>query len=205
MHLKIYFDNKPLFLCNAIDPEIVRWREDSHTLFLEELSTETIRQMITAMQDPAIHAGIILHSSLDELKETVWKQFTIMQAGGGLVENLQGEVLMIFRRGKWDLPKGKLDEGETIEQCALREVAEETGLHRISLEQHLLTTYHTYHQQGEFILKESHWYKMRLQAEQTLVPQTEEDIAEARWVSRDALPALMDNSFPSVRDVLEQW
>ena len=84
-----------------------------------------------------------------------------IQAGGGLVENEQREVLFIFRRGKWDLPKGKLDRGETLEQCAIREVEEETGVGQLQLIRFLLITEHEYVERGKKILKETHWWLMK--------------------------------------------
>ena len=124
-------------------------------------------------------------------------------AAGGLVTNDFNELLMIFRRGKWDLPKGKLDKGETLEQCAVREVEEETGLQKINLIGHLLITWHTYHEGTKFILKESHWYTMKTSHQQKLTPQTEEDIQEVIWVKDNDLPQYMKNAFPSVVDVLK--
>ena len=204
MYIKIYFNNKPLFLCDAIAPEIEPYLHHDDAVFIDEFSVHTVKSMIHEMEQQKIHAGIFLHSNLDELKKTFWKKFTIVQAAGGLVSNPANEILMIFRRGKWDLPKGKLDEGETLEQCAVREVEEETGLKKIQLKEHLLTTYHTYHESGKFILKESYWYRMHISQQQLLVPQAEEDIAEARWVPAAQLSVLLENTFPSVKDVLEK-
>jgi len=127
----------------------------------------------------------------------------VIQAAGGLVKNGKDEILLIFRRGKWDLPKGKLDKGETLEECAVREVGEETGLKKIQLLSPLLITYHTYHEGTKFILKESHWYRMKIDSEQTLVPQTIEDIQEVKWVKEADLHQYMNNTFPSVADVLK--
>jgi 8-oxo-dGTP pyrophosphatase MutT (NUDIX family) len=118
--------------------------------------------------------------------------------------NNNNDVLLIYRRGKWDLPKGKLDKGETIEDCAMREVMEETGLKNVVLESALLVTYHTYHEGTKFILKESHWYAMKVNGEQKLVPQTEEDIVEIKWVKPGDLKNYYHNTFPSVIDVLEK-
>lgn len=125
-------------------------------------------------------------------------------AGGGLVQNEKNEVLLIFRRGKWDLPKGKLDKGESIEDCAIREVQEETGLLNISLEGPLMTTYHTYHEGSRYILKESHWYGMKAMGDEKLIPQTEEDILEIKWVKPRDLKQYYSESFPSVVDVLKR-
>ena len=109
---------------------------------------------------------------------------------------------MIHRRGKWDLPKGKLDKGETLSACAVREVEEETGLKEIRLISSLLITYHTYHEGTKFILKESHWYSMKVEGKQNLVPQTEEDIHEIKWVTTKEAEQLFPECFPSVVDVI---
>ncbi|HTL09308.1 MAG TPA: NUDIX hydrolase [Chitinophagaceae bacterium] len=205
MFLKIYFNDKPLFLCDAIDAAIEPYRHHDDAIFIDEFSTHSIKTILHEMALSKVHAGIFLHNNLEELQKAFWKRFTIVQAGGGVVSNADNELLMIFRRGKWDLPKGKLDPGETLEQCALREVEEETGLQQLTLHRHLLTTYHTYHENGKFILKESYWYTMSTNGAEQLVPQATEDIAEAKWVAKDSIPELMKNSFPSIQDVMEAF
>jgi 8-oxo-dGTP pyrophosphatase MutT (NUDIX family) len=130
--------------------------------------------------------------------------FQIIRAAGGLVFNDKGEALFIFRRGKWDLPKGKLDEGESLEQCAVREVQEETGLKNVVLKEFIITTYHTYEEEGKQVLKESHWYRMEVKGKQELIPQTEEDITDIRWVKKEGWTGLMENSFPLIKKVLKK-
>jgi 8-oxo-dGTP pyrophosphatase MutT (NUDIX family) len=125
-------------------------------------------------------------------------QLEVQEAGGGLVFNAANDVLMIFRRGKWDLPKGKLDKGETIEACAVREVQEETGLKEIVLGDFLLNTYHVYTHLSELVLKKTTWYKMGT-LENTLVAQAEEDITEARFVNIDDAATLLENSFENIK------
>ncbi|MEO6314580.1 MAG: NUDIX hydrolase [Chitinophagaceae bacterium] len=202
MYIKIYFADKPLFLCDAIDATIEPFKHHDDAIFMDEFSPSAIKSMIHEMELQKIHAGVLLHTDLEALKKAFWKRFTVIQAAGGLVSNNTDEILMIFRRGKWDLPKGKLDEGETLEACAVREVEEETGLRNITLQSPLITTYHTYHENGKFILKESYWYRMQISDKQVLVPQAEEDIAEAKWVAKKDLAAVINNTFPSVMDVL---
>ena len=109
---------------------------------------------------------------------------------------------MIFRREKWDLPKGKLDAGETIEECALREVEEETGLKNLELRKFLKITFHTYVQFGKHILKETHWYSMIPKGNENLIPQTEEDITETRWVKKTDLKNYLSNTFPAIAEIL---
>ncbi len=126
-------------------------------------------------------------------------------AGGGLVLNEAGELLMIFRRGKWDLPKGKLDEGETIEQCAVREVEEETGLRNVERGELISIGYHEYFDTWlkEDVIKETHWFAMRVRDKQTLTPQTEEDITDIKWVKDEELKQCLQNSYDNVVDVIK--
>ncbi len=128
-------------------------------------------------------------------------------AGGGLVTNQNDELLMIFRRGKWDLPKGKLDTDESIEACALREVREETGLKHVKLQKFIGVTEHTYfdtHLEQD-VIKESHWYAMVAEPGQKLTAQTEEDITEIEWVRKEILDIYLNNSYPTITDIIERY
>lgn len=204
MYIKIYFNDKPLFLCDGIDAELEPYRHHDDAVYIDEFNVHTVKSMIHEMEQPRVHAGIFYHADLEALKKAFWKKFTLVKAGGGLVVNPHQAILLIFRRGKWDLPKGKLDPGETIEQCALREVREETGLKDIHLDGSMLTTYHTYHESGKFILKESHWYRMHTR-DSSLVPQTEEDITQVLWADEQKVNEALGNSFPSIVDVITYY
>ena len=205
MYLKIYFNDKPLFLCDAVDETVEPFIHHDDAVFIDELDSHTVKSMIHEMQLGKIQAGVFYHTNLEELRKAFYKKFTIIQAAGGLVINEKKEILMIFRRGKWDLPKGKLDKGEKLEDCAVREVEEETGLQKIKLLSPLTITYHTYHEGTKFILKESHWYNMNVSGEQNLAPQTDEGIAEIKWVTAKESEKLFPNCFPSVIDVLKKF
>jgi len=126
----------------------------------------------------------------------------LIQAGGGLVVNEKEEVLFMFRRGKWDLPKGKLDPGETLESCAVREVEEETGIGQLHLVKFLLVTEHQYEEKGVAIMKESHWYLMKSSSDQKLIPQKEEDITELRWIGASEFSIVKRNTYPAILEVL---
>jgi 8-oxo-dGTP pyrophosphatase MutT (NUDIX family) len=202
MYIKIYFNDKPLFLCDAMTPEIAGYAHHDDAVLIDEFSHPAVNSMIHEMRLAKIHAGIFIHNNLEELRKAVWKKFLLVKAGGGLVRNGEGKYLFIFRRGVWDLPKGKLDPGETIEQCAVREVGEETGLLRVKLEAPLLVTYHTYDENGKHILKESHWFRMNATDTAGLKPQHEEQITELRWVDGEELKGLLTHTFPSIRDVI---
>ena len=203
MVLKIYFGDKPVFICDEITPAIEKFRHHPDTVFIDEMTNHAINALLHEIAKPGFHAGILFTASIEQSKKLFWKHFTIIQAAGGLIENEKKEILMIFRRGKWDLPKGKLDKGETLEECAVREVKEETGLKNVQLKKFMLTTFHTYNEFGRHILKESHWYSMKAASSQPLKPQTEEDIQQIEWVKAAALGEKLSNTFPSVKDVIE--
>jgi 8-oxo-dGTP pyrophosphatase MutT (NUDIX family) len=131
-------------------------------------------------------------------------------AGGGLVTNDKKELLMIFRRGKWDLPKGKLDEDETIEMCAVREVGEETGIGNLELGKLVGITYHNYFDKylKEEVIKETHWFDMLAKGVTTFIPQTEEDIEMIIWADDAAIKKCLENTYQSIAEIVrkfKQW
>jgi 8-oxo-dGTP pyrophosphatase MutT (NUDIX family) len=126
----------------------------------------------------------------------------LIKAGGGLVINEKCEVLFIFRRGKWDLPKGKLDPGESLESCALREVIEETGVGQLEIIRFLLVTEHEFVESGQVILKETHWWLMKTNGSQPLIPQTEEDITELKWIGPSDFKIVQQNTYTGILEVL---
>ena len=128
----------------------------------------------------------------------------IIEAGGGLVLNERGDLLMIFRRGYWDLPKGKRDAGESIETCAVREVEEETGLSGVQLMNPVGETTHYYVDPFTNLptQKITYWFTMYAASFQPLIPQTSEDITDIRWVSAAELPVLLETSFATIREII---
>jgi 8-oxo-dGTP pyrophosphatase MutT (NUDIX family) len=131
----------------------------------------------------------------------------IIIAAGGLVLNEKNELLLIFRRGFWDLPKGKLDKGETIEACAIREVMEETGIRHVALVQFIGKTHHTYFDKWlqEEVIKESVWFEMRASSLEKLVPQLEEDITAIGWFAEEDWQTLLVDTYPSIVQIIQQW
>ena len=128
------------------------------------------------------------------------QNFCIIHAAGGIVSDENDEILMIFRYGCWDFPKGKVEAGEEWPTAALREVEEETGLHDIALAEPFPNTYHTYTLHGTPVLKITHWYAMRA-PQQPLTPQTEEDISQAVWVPREEVAEQLRDSYLSLKEL----
>jgi len=149
-----------------------------------------------------INSLYIFHDDIVMLFEEFKACFHVIEAGGGLVLNEQGEFLSIFRNGVWDLPKGKLEKGEDFAGAALREAEEETGLRGLQIVEPLMSTYHTYILDGKHILKKTRWFEMRYAEKEAPVLQTEEGIADYSWVTPGRTGKIRENSHASILDVL---
>lgn len=132
---------------------------------------------------------------------SLFKSFKIVRAAGGVVEN-GDNLLWIFRLGRWDLPKGKVEEGEELEVAAQREVIEECGQLDLMSKGHVGTTYHCYEQDGEMILKPTEWYGFATNTNVELIPQTEEGITEVKWIARNEMREALESTYASIRDLL---
>ena len=128
-------------------------------------------------------------------------------AAGGIVVNPNKEMLWIFRRGFWDLPKGKLDPNETIEACAIREVMEETGISHLILEKLITTTTHQYHDKylNKEVEKTTYWYAMTTDLIQEGIPQFEEDIEAIAWVKKEDIAPYLANTYDNIKAVMEEF
>lgn len=198
---KVYFANRPVFFTQkedsqpAVPPGVERivsqLRYD--TMLIEDAIGRGAKEIQLLCDD--------VEKSWSEFK----KQFSFIQAAGGVVQNPIGEVLFIYRHERWDLPKGKVEEGEQLEEAALREVEEECSVSHIELGDFLLTTWHTYIQNGEPMLKATTWYRMKFTGDETPSPQAIEGITETRWISSDALEEPFSNTYASVVDVMNAF
>jgi len=203
---KIYVNERLLMLCSAEEASAL---QPSAGLLVAPYSgkIKTLFQYIDTLekQSPRV-TSIALFS---DTPEALWKDFTALyrciEAAGGLVENEEGQLLMIFRRGWWDLPKGKIDAGESAEAAAVREVEEETGISGLQLHSLFDTTYHTYRDdKNRRCLKITYWYLLSAKR-QPLLPQAEEDIEQAVWVDRRELAAEPRRLYASLRDLLAAY
>mgnify|MGYP000760544428 FL=1 len=131
------------------------------------------------------------------------QEFAAVEAAGGVVVNDRGEYLMIHRNGRWDLPKGHVEPGESTAECAVREVAEETGAVGAEVVRFLCRTLHAYYMHGRWELKATHWFEMRVSSSRALKPQREEGIDVAAWCPAAELKDRLEGMFPTVRRVFE--
>jgi 8-oxo-dGTP pyrophosphatase MutT (NUDIX family) len=193
---KIYFSTTPLIITSSQQPI-------SKGEVIKNGNKKTIQTALKQF-DKGDQQLVLIEADEEQALENIKRDFIVIQAAGGLAYTPSQDVLLIFRRGKWDLPKGKLDEGESLETCAIREIEEETGLKNAILVGLIQKTYHTYQENGEDILKETFWYYMKAE-KQELHPQTDEDIEECRWVPKETISSYFSNMQPSVTDVLKTF
>ncbi|MEL6253838.1 MAG: NUDIX domain-containing protein [Bacteroidota bacterium] len=140
-----------------------------------------------------------------EQQESFWEDFKELfksvDAAGGLVQNERDEYLMIYNRKKWTLPKGHVEWQEPIEAAAEREVLEETGLKEVELREQMPETFHTFKKKKRWIMKTTFWYKMYASSDQKLTPETEEDIEDVKWMSKEEWMKVAADSYPLTRDL----
>jgi 8-oxo-dGTP pyrophosphatase MutT (NUDIX family) len=196
--IKIFINDKPLLLVqqkplqnNPEMPVMAFNEQDINTYFkhCESLSSK----------------GLVLIAPNPELAFLSFKkQLVCIEAAGGAVFNNLGRLLMIKRMGKWDLPKGKIDAGETKEMAAIREVEEECGITHLQILKPLTTTYHTYKMHNHRFLKITHWFFMFSQFTGKLVPQKEEQITDVVWMNVNELDTSEIDTYNSIRSLLNQ-
>lgn len=196
-----YYNECPIIITSSSASVVV---PEGYQL-MEGVSPLDFVTLLHRMEDKELVGAIIMVQDMASFLGQMQPVMSVMRAGGGLVVNDGQQILMIFRKGKWDLPKGKQDPGEAIEACALREVIEETGVAPLQLGSTLQVTYHLYVEKGKLILKESHWYTMFSSHKGELLPQIEEQITEAKWVNEEDVVALLNNSYKAIKDVFTKY
>ena len=163
-----------------------------------------LREYWPRLWDTKVIGQLYLQSDdVERLWMSIQNMYTIIEAAGGLVTNSEDEVLFIHRLGKWDLPKGKLEKGEDIPECALREVEEECGIVGHEIVGQLPDTNHTYFIKGKPILKRTYWFKMKIEGKPELTPQVEEDITETVWFDESKWNEVEQNTYPSISYLLQ--
>ena len=180
MHKTVYFDNHHLLITNKTDSL------DKHNYSIILTDEEKVFDFRTdpSMLFNGFNGNIALVTPyVEEALESIFDFADGIVAAGGIVKNKEGKVLTIFRRGFWDLPKGKVETGEKIEDAALREVKEETGADVVRASHRTIVTYHCYVLKGKNCIKETHWYYMDITNDEKLVPQQEEGIEQIEWMN----------------------
>ena len=198
---KVFYQDRIIYLTEDFSSNF----NNNYGLFYKFYNPDELKELLKLFSFITnIKKLFVFHSRLDQLFYQFSTCFVNITSAGGLVINSEGKVLMIKRRGKWDLPKGKTEAGETYEQTAQREVAEETGIHDLEIVKPLLTTFHIYTSGTDQVLKKNIWFEMRSSSNEVPVPQSEEEISEVIWFDPSDLSLILGNTFLSVIDVLKE-
>ena len=195
---KVFISEYPLFICTLDDSKLL----DSETIIIHHQQGLDWIKVLDQLSDVGV---CVVGQAVDVIWTDFSSRYSQIEAAGGLVENTAGQLLCIFRNGKWDLPKGKVEQNELIEKAAVREVEEECGIDGVSIVAPFQNTYHTYCINSTNILKTTYWYKMTTDWSENLTPQLEEGITKVEWISRDRLDVVRKNTYQSIVELLSTY
>jgi len=199
---KIFIKNVPVILTNR---ELNKMEADKSSLILQDVDSSKIKDVIEYVEAHTFHSSVILHNEDAKALFRQFRQFfEIVEAAGGLVWSPEQNLLLIYRHDKWDLPKGKIEPDEEADDAALREIQEECGIAELTLNDFFSTSYHTYWQKDQRVLKVTYWFDIQCTDPQNINPQTEEGIETIRWMEASGLRKAMDNTFPNLQALFEQ-
>jgi 8-oxo-dGTP pyrophosphatase MutT (NUDIX family) len=202
MNTKIFFKNKYMLLT----PDEIQPQENQAFKILDAAISEiNIKKILSMLLDEGNSEFLIIQNIdvkkfIDKLK----KHLYYIEAAGGFIEK-NGEYLFIYRLGRWDLPKGKLEDNERIEECAIRECEEECGIKELEIKKQLSSSFHIYPYKKGYALKQTYWFYMHSTYEGKLFAQTEENIDEVRWYNRAAIDKIvLQNTYFTIKEVIRQ-
>ena len=194
---KVFIEEKAFFLVFNVKKDILT----NNIKIVGKQDINIILELVKSTNEIIL----VNFKSNKSLKKWINKQFDLISAAGGLVINEEKKALFIYRNGKWDLPKGKIEKGERKKTAAVREVEEECGIVAPKIEKYITTTYHIYYYKDKIALKESFWYLMSYNGYDRLIPQEEEGITDVKWLSETEIKEALENSFCSIKDVMDEF
>lgn len=199
---KVFIYDKPIVL--SANPDLIISFGESELKF-QISDPESIKQAFGQLVEAKFKFSSVLlynNESAKKLLHDFISVFKYLEAAGGVVMNTKKERLFIHRFGRWDLPKGKIEKGESPAEAALREVEEETGITGPTISHKLPSTYHMYFHKDRWIIKRNYWFAMQYNGNQPLIPQLEESIIRAEWIEKNDMDAIFSNTYSSLLDLL---
>jgi ADP-ribose pyrophosphatase YjhB (NUDIX family) len=188
---RVFVNDKPIILTTVVSKE-----EHFKNYLLKRVN---IGKVIKDLNKTSLQEVRLIGSDQDTLLKTFLKKLPNVIAGGGKVINKNGDILFIYRNNKWDLPKGKIEGKESIEQTSLREVEEETGVKDLKITKPLETTYHIFKRNGKHRIKITYWFEMTSNYDGKLEPQADEGITKVEWLNPVKTIEAMENSYANIK------
>lgn len=188
---KVFVGDKPIILTNKVE------KETNFKNYL--LKTVNMAKVIRKLNRTSLAEVRLIHKNPDKILKKFLKKLPNVIAGGGKVYNNKGEILFIYRNDKWDLPKGKVEGKETIEETSIREVEEETGVKGLKITKPLSTTYHIFKRNGRYKIKITYWFEMKTNYDGKLNPQENEGITKVAWLNKKESEKALDNSYANIK------
>ena len=196
---KVFFNQKPIVLTT----EIISPKEDFPLFFVKFTNKKFIVQVLKSKKVKMLY---LYHSKEEKLLYYFFSMFKQIEAAGGLVKKSKtNRFLFIYRNKKWDLPKGRINKNEEIENAAIREVEEETGVKNLSIIKTLNTTYHIFKKNRKYRLKKTFWYLMNTDYNGKLTPETNEGIEEAIWIDKNLIDSLKGKMYQNINLVISNY
>ena len=167
------------------------------------LSSITLNEILKKVRK---HKKIFLyHPKKSELLKVFKSKIKVIFASGGIVKNDNNQILFIYRRGKWDLPKGKAEKGESIRETAVREVIEETGIEKLKIDKYFSNTFHIVRNNKKYFLKETSWFLMSSNFKGKLKPQLSEGIKSVKWKTFDDAKKIKKKTYGNISIILTDF
>lgn len=187
----IYVGDKPIILTTKVEKET-----DFKSFLLKSVNIGKVIKLLNNTDLKAVH---LIHNNPDKLLKHFLKLLPNVIAGGGKAYNANNEILFIYRNDKWDLPKGKIEGKESIEETAIREVEEETGVEGLKITKPLPTTYHIFKRNGKHKIKITYWFEMKTKYDGKLYPQEKEGITRVEWLDEKSAQKALENSYANIK------
>ena len=199
--IKIFSNDKIIYLINQ-KKHFQKTKDSALVSFTDADKSSIKRKYENFMNDTKLKTLFFYHTDIKLLFNSFASMFRIIEAAGGLVQNKDKKFLFIFRNGKWDLPKGKIERNEKKEDAAIREVEEECGITSLKITEPLTITYHIYSLEEKLVLKRTYWFNMNCNYSGKLIPQHEEGITKAEWISKKNFKKVFANTYESILEVI---
>ena len=190
---KVFIYDKPVLIANK---SIFKGSFEQFT------DNSSVDEIISSLNTESTIGAEVIVKDIQVYFKIFTNYFKFIVAAGGKVFNKKNELLVIYRLNKWDLPKGKLEKGEDISNCAIREVEEECNVDGLKITKELDSTYHCYFHKKRWVLKKTYWFEMKTEYEGKLTPQTEEGIESVKWLAKSDWNIIFNNTYNSIKEVI---